>query len=106
MEEKARNRDVKNQRLQDLYLRQRCKLNSNLMHSKARQLNIHPSYLSPISSETFVRNTPVDFTQINEEFVAEMYHSFKSAQLIEEAPEPIQSPVKLSVITGWTIVHS
>ena len=93
LEEKTRVRDVKNQRLQDLYLKQKCMLTNNLMLSKVRQLNIPTSYLSQISSETYVRNTPVDFTQIQEieDSTSEVLHSFRTAHIIEEVSDPIHT---------------
>ena len=106
VEEKTRIRDVKNQRLQDLYLRQKCKLSNNLMLSKAKLLHIPASYFSPISSETFVRNTPVDFTQIesvgelDEDSLSEASHPFETAQQNEEVSDPIQPPPTPPVITG------
>lgn len=41
-----RARNEKNQRLQELYTKQKCKLHTNLMHSKAKQFNIPSSYFS------------------------------------------------------------
>ena len=41
-----RARNEKNHRLQELYTKQKCKLQTNLMHSKARQFNIPSSYFS------------------------------------------------------------
>ena len=41
-----RARNEKNQRLQELYTKQKCKLQTNLMHSKAKQFNIPSSYFS------------------------------------------------------------
>ncbi|KAI6654618.1 Centrosome-associated protein [Oopsacas minuta] len=79
--EKMRAKEVKKQKLQDLYSKQKCKLQSNLLQSKAKQLTVPASYFS----DTQVHNTTMDITDEDRQGFSE--DSLSGLSLSPQAPK-------------------